>query len=164
MTELNIKSILWMLLYVKDSFFSSSASAENIQIQALPQTINYRENDMVIVCSITNPSQLGAVYYIQLQRNSSTTFETIVSVSTGPTPPLQWKDTQLQGRASATGNIDSPNSAELRLTIDKARVHCPDDFKMYMCKLSAYSNVVSLGVVQETNPITISYIGIEYLF
>lgn len=144
-------------------FFSSSASGENIQIQALPQTIIYRENDMVIVCSITNPSQLNAMYYIQLQRNSGTTFETVVSVSTGQTPPVQWKDTTLQSRSSATGNIDSPNTAQLRLTIDKNSVICPTDFKMYKCRMSGFSTVVSEAVTQETNPINISYTGIEYL-
>lgn len=139
--------------------FSYSASAQNIQTQALLQTVNYRKNDLVIVCSITNPSQLNAVYYIQLQRNSSTTFETVVSVATGQTPPVQWTDTKLQGRATATGNVDSPSSAQLRLTIDKNSVICPTDFKMYMCKMTSYSNVVSDGITQETSPIELSYVG-----
>lgn len=141
----------------------SSASAQNIQIQALPPTVNYGENDLVIVCSITNPSQLNAVFFIQLQRNSSTTFETVVSVANGLTPPLQWKDTQLQGRASATGNVDSPNTAQLRLTIVKDRVMCPSDFKMYMCRMLCISSSGSETVTQETSPIIISYIGMYYL-
>uniref|UniRef100_A0A8W8LHE6 Ig-like domain-containing protein n=1 Tax=Magallana gigas TaxID=29159 RepID=A0A8W8LHE6_MAGGI len=113
---------------------------------------------MVIVCSITNPSQLNAVYSIQLQRNSSTTFETIVSVATGQTPPVQWKDTQLQGRASATGSVDSPSTAQLRLAIDKHSLICPTDFKMYMCQLTGYNSYLGETVTQETSPITISYI------
>ncbi|XP_052722434.1 uncharacterized protein LOC128193167 isoform X3 [Crassostrea angulata] len=139
-------------------YFTSLASAQNIQIQAQPQTINFRENDMVIVCSITNPSQLNAVYSIQLQRNSSTTFETLVSVANGLTPPLQWKDSALRNRATATGSVDSPSTAQLRLTIDKNSVQCPTDFKMYMCKISAFSNVASETVTQETSPVPISYI------
>eukprot|EP00105_Crassostrea_gigas_P032838 XP_011455992.2 PREDICTED: uncharacterized protein LOC105348322 [Crassostrea gigas] len=135
---------------------TSLAFTQNIQIQAQPQTINYRENDMVIVCSITNPSQLGAVYYIELQKNSSTTFDTVVSVTTGGTPPIQWTDSTLQGRASATGNVDSPSTAQLRLTINKASVQCPTDFKMYICKMSGIAS--SGPVTQETSPIVLSYI------
>lgn len=142
-------------------FFSFSASAQNIQIQALPQTVNYMENDLVIVCSITNPSQLISVLFIQLLKNSSNTFYTVVSVTTGQTS-VQWTDSRLQGRASATGNLDSPNIAELRLQIDKSSVECPTDFKMYMCKMSSLSTNADV-VSQETSPITISYIGMKYL-
>lgn len=150
------------MLFVNLFFlFTSSAFAQNIQIQALPQTINYRENDLVIVCSITNPSQLSSVFFIQLQRNSSTTFDTVVSVTTGGTPPIQWTDTQLQGRATATGNVDSPSTAQLRLTINKASVQCPTDFKMYICKMSGYAS--SWPVTQETSPIVLSYIGKYFL-
>lgn len=134
------------------------ASAQNIQIQALPPTVNYGENDMVIVCSITNPSQLNAVFFIQLQRNSSTLFDAVVSVATGQTSPIQWQDTQLQGRASATASIDPPSTAQLRLTIVKDRVMCPSDFKMYMCSMSGFSSIASEAVTQETSPIIISYI------
>lgn len=119
---------------------------------------------MVIVCSITNPSQLSSVFFIQLQKNSSTTFDTVVSVTTGQTPSVQWKDATLQKRASATGNIDSPISAQLRLQIDKNSVQCPTDFKMYMCRMSGFSPVVSDTVTQETSPININYIGIQYLY
>lgn len=82
-----------------------------------------------------------------------------MSVATGQTPSVQWKDTQLQGRATATGNTDSPNTAELRLTIDKNSVQCPADFKMYRCRLSAFSNGASEGITQETSPIALSYVG-----
>lgn len=86
-----------------------------------------------------------------------------MSVADGPTPHLQWKDTQLQGRASATGNVDSPNTAQLRLTIVKDRVMCPSDFKMYMCRMLGISSSGSERVTQETSPIIISYIGMYYL-
>uniref|UniRef100_A0A8W8KLM2 Ig-like domain-containing protein n=1 Tax=Magallana gigas TaxID=29159 RepID=A0A8W8KLM2_MAGGI len=135
---------------------SSLAFAQNIQIQALPQTITYRENDFIIVCSITNPSKLSSVFVIQLLKNSSTTFEPVVSVTTGQTPLVEWKDSTLQYRAFAKGNVDSPSSAQLRLTIDKARVQCPTDFKMYMCKMSGYAS--SGLVTQETGSIVLSYI------
>lgn len=132
------------------------ASAQDIQIQALPQTVNYGENDLVIVCTISNPSQLSTVFFIQLLKNSSGTFDTVVSVATGQPVSIQWKDSALQRRATAIGNLDSPSSAQLRLTIDKANVLCPADFKMYLCKMSGLttaSDVVSI----ETSPITISY-------
>lgn len=148
--------VLWVKIYF--TVISISASVQNIHIQVFPQTINYKENDLVIVCSIINPSQLNAVYNIELQKNSSTTFETIVSVATSQTLPVKWNDNALQSQASVTGNIDSPTTAQLRLTIDKASVMCPDDFKMYKCKMpgfTTYSNVVK----QETSSITIFYIS-----
>lgn len=136
-----------------------SASPQNIQIQAIPSTVTLRENDLNIVCSITNPTQLRSVYFIQLLKNSSTTFENIVSVVTGQTPPIQWNDIQLQGRASATGNIDSPTTAQLRFTIDKnSSVMCLTDFKTYMCKMSGLSSAF-MPFIQETRPITISCVG-----
>lgn len=144
-------------------FCSSSASAQNIQIQALPQTIIYRETDLVIICSITNPSQLSSVFFIELLKNSSTTFETVVEVSTGQTPLVQWSDTTLQNRASATGNIDSPSNAQLRLTIDKNSVLCHADFKMYKCKMAGFSSTALEVVTQETSSIALYQIGIYYL-
>lgn len=135
----------------------------NIQIQALPQTIIYRETDLVIICSITNPSQLSSVFFIELLKNSSTTFETVVEVSTGQTPLVQWRDTTLQNRASATGNIDSPSNAQLRLTIDKNSVLCHADFKMYKCKMAGFSSTALEVVTQETSSIALYQIGIYYL-
>ncbi|XP_065930409.1 uncharacterized protein [Magallana gigas] len=63
------------------------AYAQNIEIQAFPSTVNFRENNLVIVCSITNPSQLASVFFIQLLKNSSTLFDDVVQldgVSKGP--------------------------------------------------------------------------------
>ena len=81
----------------------------------------YRENDLVIQCSITNPSQLSNVYYIQLLRNSSMGFETVVSIFKDQTPQIQWPSgSSLQNRASAEGaEINTPSRATLKLTIDK---------------------------------------------
>lgn len=142
--------------------FSSPASAQNIHIQAEPQTVVFLKNDLVIVCSITNPTQLSSVFFIQILKNSSTTFDNVVSVTTGQTLPVQWRDTVLQNRASVTGNINSPRTAQLRLTIDKNSVQCPTDFKMYSCKMSGMSTA-SNPVTEETTPITIFYIGMKYV-
>lgn len=151
------------MMFFHSLWILSSAYAQNIEIQAFPSTVNFRENDLVIVCSITNPSQLASVFLIKLLKNSSTLFDDVVSVATGQTPPVQWKDSTLQYRASATGNLDSPNTAQLRLTIDKNSVQCPTDFKVYKCKMSGFSTLMSEAVTQETSQITISYIGIHYL-
>ena len=142
-------------------FFSTSASSQNIQIQiqVLPQPVIYQENDLVIQCSITNPSQLSSVFYIQLLRNSSTGFETVVSIFKDQTPQIQWSSgSSLQNRASAEGSeINTPSTAKLKLTIHKNSVLCPTDFTAYMCRLSGIR--IIFVVTQETNPITITYIG-----
>nr|XP_022325345.1 uncharacterized protein LOC111125639 isoform X4 [Crassostrea virginica] len=144
-------------------FFMSlipKASSQNIQIQVLPQPVIYQENDLVIQCSITNPpkSQLSSVFYIQLLRNSSTGFETVVSIVKDQTPQIQWPSgSSLQNRASAEGSeINTPSTAKLKLTIHKNSVLCPTDFTAYMCKLSGIR--IFFPVTQETNPITITYI------
>lgn len=94
---------------------------------------------------------------------SSAYAQNIEIQATGQTPPVQWKDSTLQYRASATGSLDSPSTAQLRLTIDKNRVICPSDFNVYKCRMSGLTTVVSEAVTQETTPITISYIGMHYL-
>lgn len=101
------------------------------------------------------PYKTQCSVFIQQLKNSSTTFETIVTVIPGQTPPVKWKDTQLQGRTTATGNTDPPSTAQLKLTIDKASVICPTDFKTYMCKMSGLSTNSDI-VNGETSPITIS--------
>lgn len=146
------------------------ASTQNIQIQAIPPVLILQENDLTIVCSITNPSQIPYVLSIHLLKNYSSTFETVVSINTGQTPPIQWKDSSLQVRASVTGNIDPREIAYLRFIIAKNSLNCHDDLTMYICQMSALS--ASDIVTQETSPITISYIGMhcklilfhEYIF
>ena len=73
-----------------DDFFSVKASSQNFQIQGLPQPVIYQENDLVIQCSITNPPQLSNVYYMQLYKNVSTDFETVVSIFVDSTPQIHW--------------------------------------------------------------------------
>ena len=121
----------------------------------------YQENDLVIQCSITNPSQLSSVYYIQLLRNSSMDFETVVSIFKDQTPQIQWPvSMSLQNRTSALGSvIITPSSATLKLTIDKHSVLCLTDFTAYKCKMSGFSSAESDAVTQETNPVTINYTG-----
>nr|XP_022325352.1 uncharacterized protein LOC111125641 isoform X3 [Crassostrea virginica] len=135
------------------------ASSQNIQIQVLPQPVIYQENDLVIQCSITNPSQLMSVYYIQLHRNSSTDFETVLSIFKDQNPQIQWPSgSTLQNRASADGSeIKTPSTATLKLTIDKDSVLCPNDFTAYRCKMSGFSSAEYDAVTQETNPVTIIY-------
>ena len=73
-----------------DDFFSVKASSQNFQIQGLPQPVIYQENDLGIQCSITNPPQLSNVYYMQLYKNVSTDFETVVSIFVDSTPQIHW--------------------------------------------------------------------------
>ncbi|XP_078323782.1 uncharacterized protein LOC111125833 isoform X3 [Crassostrea virginica] len=135
------------------------AFPQNIQIQVLPQPVIYQENDLVIQCSITNPSQLSSVYYIQLHHNSSTGWETAVAIFKDQNPQIQWPSgSTLQNRASAVGSeINTPSTAKLKLTIDKDSVACPTDFTAYRCKFSGFSTVTSDAVTQETNPVTVTY-------
>ena len=150
-----------MCLYCDDLFVSVSASSQNIQIQVLPLPVIYLENDLVIQCSITNPLQLSSVYYIQLHRNSSTGFDTVVSIFKDQSPQIQWPSgSTLQNRASAAGSeINTPSSANLKITIDKNSVLCPTDFEVYKCKMAGFSTMTSDAVTQVTNPITVTYTG-----
>lgn len=58
--------------------------------------------------------------------------------------------------ATATGSISTFNTAQLRLTLNKDIVRCPDDFNMYKCKMSGL-NSQSNVVEDETLPITVTY-------
>lgn len=129
--------------------------AQNIQIQAIPPTVTLRENNLVVLCSITNPSQLTSLFFIQLSKNASGNFTTVVSVASGD--KLLWADKTLHSRgATASGSISTLNTAQLRLTLNKDIVRCPDDFKMYKCKMSGI-NSQSNVVEDETLPITVIY-------
>ena len=140
--------------------FFISAFPQNIELEVLPQPVIYQENDLVIQCSITNPKQISSVYYIQLLKNSSTGFDTAVAIFKDQTPQIQWPSESLQTRASAVGSeINSPNTAKLKLTIDKDSVLCPTDFTAYRCKLLGFSTVSNDAVTQETNPVTVTYTG-----
>lgn len=122
-----------------------------------------RENDLVVLCSITNPSQLTSLFYIQLLRNASVTFSTVVTVVNED--KILWVDniTDLHKRgATATGSISTLNTAQLRLTLNKDIVRCPDDFSMYKCKMSGL-NSQSNVVEDETLPITVTYNSMYYI-
>lgn len=120
--------------------------------------VNYLENDLTIVCSISNPSQLKSVYTIELQKNASTTFMPVVTIAAGQTPLFQWNvNSDLQGRTTPTGNLDSPSSAQLRLVIDKNVVRCPSDFSMYRCTMSGLGGTGSEA--QTSDSTTVNYIG-----
>ena len=118
---------------------------------------------MVIQCSITNPSQINSVYFIQLHQNTSTGFKTVVSIFKDQTPQIKWPaqgSSISETRASTVGSeINTPSSATLKITIDKNNVVCPTDFTTYKCTLSGFSTVTSNAVTQETNPITVAYTG-----
>lgn len=98
-----------------------------------------------------------------LFKNASTTFNKIVSVAlNGQTTAVQWGNTEnLQNRATATGTLDSPSTAELRFKIDKSRVECPTDFKTYMCQLSGNSQ--SGPVTENSSQLTLSYKGMHIM-
>ena len=158
------ESIQIILLYTLTFWwfiFSVAASSQNIQIQVFPQPVIYQENDLVIQCSITNPSQLSSVYYIQLLRNSSMDFETLVSILNVQTQQIQWPSVStLRYRASVEGSeINTPRTTKLKLTVEKNSVLCPTDFTAYKCKFSGISTSTSDVVTQEANPVTITYIG-----
>ena len=124
----------------------------------------YQENDLVMQCSITNPSQLSDVNFMQLHRNSSTGFQTVVSILKGQTPQapqIKWPSgSTLRYRASTGGSeINTPSTAKLKLTVEKNSVLCPTDFTGYKCKFSGLSTSTSDVVIQEANPVTITYIG-----
>ena len=149
--------------YCDDLFVSVSASSQNIQIQVPPLPVIYLENDLVVQCSITNPSQFNSVFYIQLLRNSSMGFETVVSIFKDFTPQIQWPmGSTIQNRASTTGSeINTPSTAKLKLTIDKNSVLCPTDFIEYRCKMSGFNTATSDAIPQETTPVIVTYIGIK---
>ena len=119
-------------------------------MEVLPQPLIYQETDLVIQCSITNPSQINSVYYIQLHQNTSTGFKTVVSIFKDQPPQIVWPSgSTLQNRASAVGSeINTPSTAKLKLTIDKNSVLCPTDFTAYKCKFSGLSTSTSDVVIQ----------------
>lgn len=144
-------------IFISLSFWLSIVSvlSQNIQIQAIPSTVTLRENDLVVLCSITNPSQLTSLFYIQLSRNANVNFTTVVSVASED--KILWADSTLYNRgATASGSISTRSTPQLRLTIKKDIVRCPDDFELYKCKMYGI-NLQSNLVESETMPITITY-------
>lgn len=99
---------------------------------------------------------MQTVFLMDLQKNTSTGFEAIVTLATGQAAKIN--DIGLQNRATAIGSLDSPSSAQLRLTIDKNSVRCPDDFLTYRCTMNGLS-LTNVGVNDQSTPVTIEYEG-----
>ncbi|XP_056010832.1 uncharacterized protein LOC125680722 isoform X1 [Ostrea edulis] len=132
-------------------------STQNIQIEAQPPTVDLRQDDLVILCSVTSPSQIETVYTIQLMKNNSgSTLANVVSIRSG-SGVVSWQDSNLQNRATATGSVSSPQTAQLRLSIPKDNVQCPADFTGYKCTMNGYGTGSIGSVNQETNQIFVSY-------
>lgn len=56
------------------------------------------------------------------------------------------------------GSLDFINTPYLRFTMNKDIVQCPDDFKMYKCKMSGVDSGNKI-VTKESAPIGIAYNG-----
>ncbi|XP_062570078.1 uncharacterized protein LOC134232148 [Saccostrea cucullata] len=133
----------------------SFVKAQNLQIQVQPSNVILGQNDFVITCSTISPSQLDTVYTIQLQKNNTGTIQDVVSVrSSNGQDRITWQDTSLRNRATATGNVSSPATAQLKFRIPKDRVLCPLDFTGYRCKMSGFTMAL---VNQETNQVHVTY-------
>lgn len=138
------------------------ARSQNVQIQAVPTTVKYLENDLVIICSIKNPSSLKAIASLELLRNESGSFQTIVSINQDQRP--HWINTLLERRATVSGSVNDTNSTELKFSIDKKNVLCPEDFTVYKCKMSGYNYTISSNyIVHDEDQITITYTSMDYL-
>ncbi|XP_062603188.1 uncharacterized protein LOC134264963 isoform X2 [Saccostrea cucullata] len=135
--------------------FPSLSSSENLQIQVQPSTVILGQNDLVVTCSTISPTQIDTVYTIQLKKNSTGSMVNVATVrSSNGQDTISWQDTNLQNRATATGSVSSPATAQLKLTIPKDRVLCPLDFTGYMCQMSAYTTA---SVNQDTNQVYVTY-------
>lgn len=142
--------------------FFVAARSQHVQIQAVPPTVKYLENDLIIICSITNPSSLIAIISLELQRNESGSFQTIVSINQDQKP--HWINTLLERRATVSGSVNDTNSTELKFSIDKKNVLCPEDFTVYKCKMSGYNYTISSNyIVHDEDQITITYTSMDYL-
>ncbi|XP_061189147.1 uncharacterized protein LOC133197236 isoform X2 [Saccostrea echinata] len=138
--------------------FPSFGSTQNVRIQVQPLSVNLRQDDLVVTCSTVNPSQLDTVYTIQLQKNNTNTYsmKDVVSVrSSGGQNTTTWQDTELRNRASVTGTVSTPATAQLKLTIPKDQVLCPQDFTGYMCIMSGFTTAL---VTQVTSQEYVTYI------
>nr|XP_034301838.1 uncharacterized protein LOC117681442 [Crassostrea gigas]XP_034301839.1 uncharacterized protein LOC117681442 [Crassostrea gigas] len=143
-------AIVWSVLSL-----ISHALTQDIQIQALPPKVTIQENDLVVLCSIINSSRLQSLFFIELSRNATVNFTTVVSVLNDD--EITWADSALQSRgAAAMGSLDFINTPYLRFTMNKDIVQCPDDFKMYKCKMSGVDSLKKI-VTKESAPINIAH-------
>ncbi|XP_065933583.1 uncharacterized protein [Magallana gigas] len=130
-------------------------STKIIQIETKPQIVRYKEEDLVVVCTLNKPETLQNLFFLQLKRRSpSGTLNNVVSV-TGNT--IQWQDQTLQNRANVTGTVASPATAHLSMVIRKDSVQCPLDFTEYECSLSGFGTGATGAVSEITDPVKVSY-------
>lgn len=129
----------------------------------MEQPTMHSENDLAIVCYISNPGDIGSVFSLELQMNKTGSFERIVFLYSDDKDI--WKDTVLQNISKASGSLYPPSSAELRLIIDKKKVPCSSDFAMFRCKMRGFDQVTHNVEDHFTDPITVSYCGkYNYIF
>nr|XP_034301823.1 uncharacterized protein LOC105345014 isoform X6 [Crassostrea gigas] len=130
-------------------------STKIIQIETKPQIVRYKEEDLVVVCTLNKPETLQNLFFLQLKRRSpSGTLNNVVSV-TGAT--IQWQDQTLQNRANVTGTVASPPTAHLSMVIRKDSVQCPLDFTEYECSLSGFGTGATGAFSEITDPVKVSY-------
>lgn len=121
------------------------------------------ENDLAIVCYISNPGDIASVFSLELQMNKTGSFQRIVFMYSDDKDI--WKDPVLQNISKVSGSLYPPSSAELRLTIDKKKMQCPDDFAMFRCKVRGFDQVTHNVEEQFTEPISVSYCSkYNYMF
>ncbi|XP_052711974.1 uncharacterized protein LOC128186234 [Crassostrea angulata] len=126
----------------------------SIQIRTEQQQMHL-ENDLAIVCYISNPGDIASVFSLELQMNKTGSFQRIVFMYSDDKDI--WKDPVLQNISKVSGSLYPPSSAELRLTIDKKKMQCPDDFAMFRCKVRGFDQVTHNVEEQFTEPISVSY-------
>lgn len=137
--------------------FNILASTKIIQIETKPQIVRYKEEDLVVVCTLNKPETLQNLFFLQLKRRSpSGTLNNVVSV-TGDT--IQWQDQTLQNRANVTGTVASPATAHLSMVIRKDSAQCPLDFTEYECSLSGFGTGATGAFSEITDPVKVSYTG-----
>lgn len=131
-------------------------STKTIQIETKPQIVRYKEEDLVVVCTLNKPETLQTLFFLQLKRRDpSGTLNNVVSVVTGDA--IKWQDQTLQNRANVTGTVALPATAHLSMVIRKDIIQCPLDFTEYECSLSGFGNGAVGAVSETTNPVKVSY-------
>lgn len=93
-----------------------------------------------IKCEIFKTANLFRVINIDLLRNSSKSYQNILSVSSQVNGPsvIVWQDKFLQSRATASGDV-STTSAFMRFRLHSKQVKCADA-ATYTCRMTALLN------------------------
>ncbi|XP_056003932.1 uncharacterized protein LOC125660941 [Ostrea edulis] len=105
--------VYWSLFCLS---FPFHGSAQNIQIEAQPATVDLRQGDLGILCSVASPSQLHTVYIIQLLKNNSgPTLARVASVhpGSGGTDVIAWQDTTEQGYSNRLRQFTSNSTTKV---------------------------------------------------